>query len=67
MYVDLLLQRFQWRQRLAEFHRGALAFGAPMIFVDAIAQEHNAETFREREMALPCWPMRSAIQAMARP
>ena len=41
-------KRFEWRERLAEFHRGALAFGAPMIFVDAIAQEHNTEPLRKR-------------------
>ena len=47
-HVDLLLQRLQRLQRLAELHGGALALGAPMIFVDAVAQEDDAKALWER-------------------
>ncbi len=46
-HIDLLLQRLQRLQRLAELHGGARAFGAPVIFVDAAAQEHHAEALGE--------------------
>ncbi len=46
-HIDLLLQRLQRRQRLAELHVGALAFGAPVILIDAVAQEHHAEALGE--------------------
>jgi hypothetical protein len=46
-HVDLLFERLQGRQRLAEFHGGALAFGAPVILVNAIAQENDAKTLGE--------------------
>ena len=46
-HIDLLLERLQRLQRLAELHVGALAFGAPMILVDAAAQEHHAEALGE--------------------
>ena len=45
--VDLLFEGFQRRQRLAELHVGALALGAPVILVDAAAQEDDAETLGE--------------------
>jgi hypothetical protein len=41
--VDLLFERLQRGQGLRELHVGALAFGAPVIFVNAIAQEHDAK------------------------
>ena len=46
-HVDLMLQRLERRQGLAELHIGARTLGAPMILVDAIAHEQNRETFRE--------------------
>src|SRR5947209_3669585 len=46
-HIDLLLQRFKRLQRFAELHGSALAFGAPMIFIDAIPQENDAEPLRE--------------------
>jgi len=45
--IDLLFQGLERLQRLAELHVGAVAFGAPVIFVHAAAQEHNAETLGE--------------------
>ena len=46
-HVDLLFERLQGRQRLREFHGRALALGAPVIFVNAIAQEDDAKTLGE--------------------
>ena len=45
-HVDLVLQRLQRRQGLAELHIGARTLSAPVILVDAIAHEQNRETFR---------------------
>jgi hypothetical protein len=45
--VDLLFERFQGREGLREFHVGALAFGAPVILVNATTQKDNAKTLGE--------------------
>jgi hypothetical protein len=34
-------------QHLAELHRSAGAFGAPMVLVDAAAQKYDTKTLRE--------------------
>src|ERR1700722_3654988 len=46
-YVDLLFERLQGREGLGEGHGGALAFGAPVVFVNAISQEDDAKTLGE--------------------
>ena len=46
-HVDLLLQWLQRLQRFAELHGSALAFRAPMIFVDAVPQKDYAKSFRK--------------------
>ncbi len=46
-HIDLLLQRLQRLQGLGELHVGAISFGAPMILVNAAAQEDHAETLGE--------------------
>ena len=46
-HVDLVLQRFERRQSLAELHVGARAFGAPVFLIDAVAHEHDPEALRE--------------------
>ena len=46
-HVDLVLQRLQRRQGLAELHVGARALGAPVILVHAVAHEQDAEALRE--------------------
>ena len=46
-HIDLLLQGLQRLQGLAELHLGAIAFGAPVILVDAAAQEDHAEALGE--------------------
>ncbi len=66
-HVDLLLQRLQRLQRLAELHGGAVAFGAPMILVDAAAQEHHAEALGEMRTPMAYRPRRSATPARAGP
>ena len=66
-HVDLLLQRLQRLQRLAELHGGARAFGAPMILIDAVAQEHHAEALRERGRPVAYRRTRGAIPATAEP
>ena len=64
-HIDLLLQRLQRLERLAELHRRAGAFGAPMIFVDAVSQENHAEPFGERGRRRAYRRTRAAIQATA--
>jgi hypothetical protein len=46
-YVDFLFEGFQGGEGLAEFHVGALAFGTPVTFVNAVAQEDDAKTLGE--------------------
>ena len=43
-HVDLVLQRLERLQRLAELHLGARALGAPVILVDAVAHEQHARS-----------------------
>src|SRR3954453_6470015 len=43
-YVDLLLQRLQWLQRFTQGHCSALAVRAPVVFVDAVSHEDDAES-----------------------
>jgi len=45
--IDLLFQRLQRLQRLAELHVSARARGAPVILVDAATQEHHAKALGE--------------------
>src|SRR5207245_990328 len=46
-HVDLVLQRLERLQRLAEFHAGARTLCVPMILVYAVAHEQNRETLRK--------------------
>src|SRR5262245_5789053 len=46
-HIDLALQGFERRERLAQLHLGAGAFGTPMIFIDAAAEKDHAKAFRK--------------------
>src|SRR5262249_49389191 len=46
--IDLLLQRLEGRQSLAELHFVSRALRPPMILIDSIAEENDPEPFRER-------------------
>jgi hypothetical protein len=43
--VDLVLDRLQGREALAELHRFTRTLGPPVIAVDAVAHEENGEPF----------------------
>ncbi len=45
--VDLLFDGLKNRQSLAQLHIGSGAGGAPVVFVDAVAEEQNAEALRK--------------------
>ena len=63
-HVDLVLQRLERLQRLAELHLGARALGAPVILVDAVPHEDDAESLRE---SCPRWlPPQSTAATRAR-
>jgi predicted DNA-binding protein (UPF0278 family) len=50
-YIDLVLQRFERGQRLAELHVRSRALGVPMIFVHAIPHEDDGEALRKSTSA----------------
>src|SRR5580692_230680 len=59
--VDLLFERLQGRERLAQFHVGALTFGAPVILVNATTQEDDAKTLGEGGGR---WDVRQGVQRL---
>jgi hypothetical protein len=46
-HIDFFFERLEGGERLRELHGGAIAFGAPVIFVNAIAQKDDAKTLGE--------------------
>src|ERR1700689_2104363 len=59
--VDLLFERLQGGEGLAQFHVGALALGAPVILVHAATQEDDAKTLGEGGRR---WHIRQGMQRL---
>src|SRR5215813_7426934 len=47
-HVDLALQRFERRERLAQLHLRTRSLGSPVILVDAATEKDYSKSFRER-------------------